>query len=265
VRVLALDADLIVFVSAFWQTTCTAMRADEEGFVIDSPVLPHELEALPQVLQQSGFPVSGLLVTHGDWDHLLGRHAFPDASLGCGEATATLLAEHPEVPTRELTEFDDRNYIPRRPALALDELQQLPVPGRLELGASGREIELHPASGHTEDGTAYLIPWIGDGALVPGDYLSPVEIPWISAGGSVSAYLETLERLRGLVARVTHVIPGHGGPIERDEALRVLDEDVAYLEALHGEWHDAPLPRGRDTPAQQKIHAENAGRVSHPS
>jgi glyoxylase-like metal-dependent hydrolase (beta-lactamase superfamily II) len=260
VRVLALDSDVLVFISAFWQTTCTALRADDEGFVIDSPVLPHELEALPQVLEQSGFPVSGLLATHGDWDHLLARHAFPEASLGCGESTAALLASHPEVPARELEEFDDEHYIAGRPALSLDELQQLPVPGRLELGGSGREIELHPAPGHTADGTAYLIPWLG--VLVPGDYLSPVEIPWISAGGSATAYLDTLERLRGLLERVERVIPGHGGPLSDEEATALLDEDATYVRALRDGRSDVALPAGRDTPAQRRIHTENLGRVA---
>jgi glyoxylase-like metal-dependent hydrolase (beta-lactamase superfamily II) len=263
VRVVALDSDLIVFVSAFWQTTCTAVRADEEGFVIDSPVLPHELEALPQVLEQSGFPVSGLLATHGDWDHLLGRHAFPEASLGCGSKTAELLTRHPDVPARELAEFDDEHYIAGRPPLSVDELQELPVPGRLELGASGREIELHPAPGHTADGTAYVLLWLG--ALVPGDYLSPVEIPWISASGSAEAYVETLERLRPLVAEASHVISGHGGPVTSDEAMRVLDEDLVYLEALRAGRGEVRLPAGRDTAAQRKIHAENLERVSRPS
>ena len=160
-RVLAVDADAIVFVSGFWQTTCTALRAGDEGFLIDSPVLPHELEALPQVLEQSGFPVSGLLVTHGDWDHLLGRHAFPEASVGAGESTVALLASDPSTPQRELQAFDEEHYIAGRPPLALDELQGLPVPGRLDLGSDGQELELHPTPGHTADGTAYLAPWLG--------------------------------------------------------------------------------------------------------
>ena len=87
-KVLAVHSDLIVVVSRYWQTTCTAVRAGDEGFVIDSPVYPDELEALAGVLEQAGFPVSGLLATHADWDHLLGRIAFPQASLGCGESTA---------------------------------------------------------------------------------------------------------------------------------------------------------------------------------
>jgi glyoxylase-like metal-dependent hydrolase (beta-lactamase superfamily II) len=258
-RVLALDTDLLVFISAFWQTACTAVRSGEEGFVIDSPVLPHELEALPQVLEQSGFPVSGLLVTHGDWDHLLARHAFPEASLGCGETTATRLAADPRQPQRELVAFDDEHYINGRPALALHQIQRLPVPGHLGLGSNGRELELHPAGGHTADGTAYLIPWLG--TLVCGDYLSPVEIPWISAGGSVADYLETLERLQGLLARASTVVPGHGGTIDRDRAARLLEQDAAYLEALRS-GAGAELPAERRGPAQQRIHAENLTRMA---
>ncbi len=85
-RALAVHEDVIVVVSSCWQTTCTAVRSGDEGFVIDSPLLPDELDALPALLEQAGFPVSGLLATHGDWDHLLGKLAFPGASLGVGAA-----------------------------------------------------------------------------------------------------------------------------------------------------------------------------------
>jgi glyoxylase-like metal-dependent hydrolase (beta-lactamase superfamily II) len=254
-QVAALDADLIVCISAFWQTTCTAVRAGEEGFVIDSPVLPHELEALPHVLSQAGFPVSGLLATHGDWDHLLGRFAFPDASLGCGESTAERLRAEPGQAQRELRDFDDEHYVKRSVPLSLGAVQSLPVPGRLALGDGEQELELHPAVGHTPDGAAYLIPWLG--VLVCGDYLSPVEIPWISPGGSVEAYLATLERLRGLVERVETVVPGHGGPLPRSEALRILEEDVSYLRALAQRGTEAPLPDGRRSRAQRQIHDQN--------
>ncbi len=259
-RVLAVDADAVVFVSAFWQTTCTAVRAGEEGFVIDSPVLPHELDALPQVLEQSGFPVSGLLVTHGDWDHLLGRHAFPHASVGAGESTVALLASDASTPQRSLEEFDQEHYIGGRTPLALDEIQGLPVPGRLDLGSDGQKLELHPTPGHTADGTAYVAPWLG--LLVCGDYLSPVEIPWISEGGSVEAYLDTLERLRGLVERAQTVIPGHGGPIPATRALALLNEDEGYLRAVLDVGEHARLPEGRRTSAQARIHAENLERIT---
>jgi glyoxylase-like metal-dependent hydrolase (beta-lactamase superfamily II) len=256
-RALSVNADLIVFISRFWQTTCTAVRAGEEGFVIDSPVYPDELEAVPSVLEHAGFPVSGLLTTHADWDHLLGRIAFPGASLGCGESTARRLAAEPGQAQRELREFDEDHYVDDRPPLSLAAVQTLPVPGRLSLGPDerGHELELHPADGHTPDGTAFFIPWTG--VLVCGDYLSPVEIPWISPGGSAEAYLATLERLRELVQRAETVVPGHGRPLSREETLGVLDEDVAYLRALMSSGVDAPLPAGRRTGAQRRIHEQN--------
>ncbi len=256
-RAVSVHADLIVFISRYWQTTCTAVRAGDEGFVIDSPVYPDELEALGGVLEQAGFPVSGLLTTHADWDHLLGRIAFPEASLGCGESTARRLAAEPGQAQRELREFDEEQYVDDRPPLSLGGIQSLPVPGKLSLGPDerGHELELHPADGHTPDGTAYFIPWLD--ALVCGDYLSPVEIPWLSPGGSAEAYLATLERLRGLVERAQTIVPGHGRPLGRAGATEVLDEDVAYLNALIEQGAGAPLPPGRRTNAQRRIHAEN--------
>jgi glyoxylase-like metal-dependent hydrolase (beta-lactamase superfamily II) len=253
-RALALGTDALVFVSSFWQTTCTAIRAGEEGFMIDSPVYPEELEALPKVLEQAGFPVSGLLATHGDWDHLLGREAFPGASLGCGESTAQRLTADPGAAQRELREFDDEHYVAGRPPLSLASYQALPVPGRLSLGAD-HELEVHPADGHTVDGVAFVMPWLR--VLVCGDYLSPVEIPWISDGGSLEAYVATLARLKPLVESVDDVVPGHGGPIERDRALAILDEDLRYLEALRSDGAEAQLPDGRQTSAQRKIHEQN--------
>jgi len=92
VRAVSVHADVVVVTSQVWQTTCIAVRSGEEAFVIDSPVLGEELEALPALLAQAGFPVTGLLATHADWDHLLGRLAFPAAALGVAETTAARAA-----------------------------------------------------------------------------------------------------------------------------------------------------------------------------
>jgi glyoxylase-like metal-dependent hydrolase (beta-lactamase superfamily II) len=252
-RVLALHRDLIVFVSRVWQTTATAVRAGDEGFVIDSPVYPDELEALPQLLEQARFPVSGLLVTHADWDHLLSRLAFPDASLGCAESTAARLAGEAGAAQRELRRFDAEHYVERASTLALAGVQELPVPGRLALGESA-ELELHRADGHTADGLAVWIP--SAKALICGDYMSPVEIPMISPGGSLAAYQATLQRLGALLAQAEWVVPGHGAPLRHDEAVRIHGEDQGYLRALAG-GGSVTLPEGRRSYRQRQIHAEN--------
>ena len=213
---------MLVATSRVWQTTCTIVRSGAEAFVVDSPVYPDELEVLPALLEQAQFPFSGLLVTHGDWDHLLGRLAFPDAALGVAETTAARLRAEPGAAARGLREFDSQWYLERPRPLSLGSVQALPVPGRVEAG--DRELELHPADGHTVDGMAVLVPWAG--VLCVGDYLSPVEDPEVE---SRDAYLATLRRLRELVGRVETVVPGHGEPMPRARALEVLDRDEAAL------------------------------------
>jgi glyoxylase-like metal-dependent hydrolase (beta-lactamase superfamily II) len=225
-----------------------------ETFVIDSPVLPDELDALPALVEQARFPApSGLLVTHGDWDHLLGRLAFPAVALGAAESTAERLRAAPGEAQRDLRSFDEELMIEREKPLALGSVQALPVPGRCAVG--DRELELYAAAGHTPDGMAVLIPWAL--VLVAGDYLSAIELPTLNEAGDLQAYLATLERLRALVAHAEHVVPGHGPVLDGDRALSVLEEDAAYLQALAEHGVNAELPDGRRSAAQRELHRQN--------
>jgi len=256
-RAVGLHADVVVAVSRAYQTTCTLVRSGNEAFCVDSPVFPDELEILPAIAEQSSFPVVGLLATHADWDHLLGRYAFPEAPLGTAESTAARLINQPGAAQRELRAFDEETYV-ERPPLSLPGAQSLPVPGHCGIGEL--ELELHPADGHTEDGMAVWVPWAR--VLVAGDYLSPVEIPMLSPGGSASAYLATLARLEPLVEQAEYVVPGHGAPVDGTRAAAILREDRGYVEALLERGAEAKLPLARRTAAQRKIHAENVARVA---
>src|ERR687893_3022959 len=122
-RVVGLHPDVLVATSRVWQTTCTIVRNGDECFVVDSPVFPDELEVLPAVLEQAGFGFSGLLATHGDWDHLLGRLAFPGAALGVAETTAARLTGSPGAAARALRAFDAEHYVVRDRPLSLGEVQ----------------------------------------------------------------------------------------------------------------------------------------------
>lgn len=257
-RAIAVHEDVIVAVTAIWKTTCTAVRAGDEAFLIDSPILPAELEALPELLGQAGFSISGLLVTHADWDHVLGRYAFPEASIGCGESTAARLAAEPGAAQRELREWDEEYLIERPSPLSLANVQALPVPGYCSLG--DRELELHPADGHTSDGTAFWIPWAR--ALVCGDYLSPDAIVELSPSSSLEAYRATLDRLEPLVAKADTVIPGHGEPLDAVRAAAILREDRAYVEGLMKDPATVELPLARRTGGNRKIHEYNVSLVT---
>jgi glyoxylase-like metal-dependent hydrolase (beta-lactamase superfamily II) len=252
-RAVSISPDALVVTSAFWQTNAVALRVGEEAVLIDSPYLPDELDALPSLLAGAGFEPDGLLATHADFDHLLGRMAFPGLTLGLAESSVQRLHESPGQAQRELRQYDDEYYVVRPAPLGLGQVQALPVPGHVELG--DRELELHPAEGHTADGMALFDR--AQGLLIVGDYLSDVEIPWIHA--TLADYRATLARLGALVEDVTTVVPGHGAPHDRETALRLLEEDADYLDAL--ERGEARLPEGRDTKAQRGIHEENLERV----
>jgi glyoxylase-like metal-dependent hydrolase (beta-lactamase superfamily II) len=280
VRAVSLHRDVLVVTSAVLHVNCVVVRGtvgegggaaggpaaggsagdaaetslQAETFVIDSPVLPDELDALPTLLEQARFPQpSGLLATHGDWDHLLGRLAFPHVALGCAESTAGRLQASPGDAQRALRTFDEELMIERPRPLALGSLQALPVPGRCEIG--DRELELHRAHGHTHDGMAVWIPWAR--VLVAGDYLSSLEIPALNGGDLIADYLATLERLRPLLDSAEHVVPGHGPVLDRPQASMVLEEDVAYLHALRDRRTDGELPAGRRSRQQRLVHAAN--------
>jgi glyoxylase-like metal-dependent hydrolase (beta-lactamase superfamily II) len=254
VRVAAAHREALVVTSRLWQTNAVALRAGGEALLVDSPYFPDELEALPDVLAQARFEVDGLVATHGDYDHLLGRLAYPHLALGVGQPTLERFHREPGAAQRELRDQDARLYVVRATPLALGSVQALPVPGKLEIG--DEEVELHPAEGHTADGLALMARYCG--LLVCGDYLSDVEIPTIT---SLADYRATLARLAPLVEAADAVVPGHGSVLSRDAALRVLDEDTAYLDALEAGEQRPRLPEGRDSAEQRRLHAENLHRT----
>lgn len=254
----AVHPDALVVTSRMWQTNAVLLRGGRgedaaEAMLVDSPYFPDELDALPALGRETGFDVEALLTTHADFDHLLGRLAFPGLALGAGPATVERLRTEPGAAQRALREADAEHYVRRERPLQLGALQELPVPGRLELGHE--ELELHRSSGHTADGMAVLARHAG--VLLAGDYLSDVEIPVISPGGALEDYRETLARLAPLLETAERIVPGHGSPHGRDRALRLLDEDIDYLAALERGEDRPALPAGRDSPRQRRIHTEN--------
>jgi glyoxylase-like metal-dependent hydrolase (beta-lactamase superfamily II) len=87
-----------------------------------------------------------------------------------------------------------------------------------------------PGTGHTDDGMVISLP--DEHLLVAGDYLSSLEIP--AAHASVHDYRTTLQMLIGVIERERplYVVVGHGRPHTSEEALRIADDDLDYVEAV---------------------------------
>ena len=83
---------MTVFESALFQTTCTVVEAKEFVLVVDPNWLPHEIEEIKEhVARVQGEKELYLLFTHGDFDHVIGYHAFPGAKVIGSKG----LKEHP--------------------------------------------------------------------------------------------------------------------------------------------------------------------------
>ena len=249
--------DVTVVVSSLWQTTATLVRAPGRGgpaVLIDAPVLPGEIAATRVLAGGDALEVERLLATHRHWEHLLGRLAFPGAELLVSPRTLVHLRADPEAIERALRDFDDRFYLHRPEPLRLADARPAPLPGVLALGDA--PLELVPTAGHCDDGLAVWVPWAR--TLVCGDYLSPLELPYLEApDGSLPDYRATLDRLAPLVDAADVVIPGHGAPMNGAAARTILDGDRRYLEDLARRGDAASLPRGADSVFQRSIHAEN--------
>ena len=220
-----------IFSSALWQTNAVLVEVAGTTVLVDSPVLPSELEALPRP--------DVLVVTHAHFDHVLARAAFPDLPLLAGPSTLEVIARGDW--ERQLRDSDEELYICRDAWPSLD--------GAERIGCD--LFGVVDAPGHAEDGIALFA---GDLVLC-GDYLIEVEIPLISQAGSVEAYLDTLDRLEAIVARASTVVPGHGPPLDRARALELIDLDRRYVSDLR-----AGPTRGPKSARQHRIHTDNVNK-----
>ena len=145
----------------------------------------------------------------------------------------------PGAAQRDLRDMDASNYVTRRP-LSLGQTQSLPVPGKLELG--DQELELHAADGHTPDGMLVFAPWIG--VLVLRRLLLRRRDPVALARRDARRLpLDARDPGRAGRARET-IVPGHGSPHDRGVPLGLIEEDLAYLDALERGDEKPELPEG---------------------
>lgn len=247
--------------STLYQTTTLELRRAGERLLVDPGISPWEIE---EVVAASTMPVAQVLVTHADWDHVMALGALPDAQVTASRAAAERIRSGAarESIERETAEF----LIPYRSVERLHVEQPVDPPAEVRMG-SWRGV-CRAAPGHTDDGLIVSLP--DEHLLVVGDYLSPLEIPGVY--DSVTAYRSTLQTLVGVIERERpqYVVVGHGKPQTSDDALRIAEEDLEYLEAVlaYAEAGCPPeraeqiaVPQRSAGPSDVAMHAANVARA----
>ena len=257
VRAVALHADVVVATSARSgrrraRSSARARRGVRHRL---AACCPDELEALPAIVEQAGFPVAGLLATHADWDHVLGRLAFPDAALGVrGDDRRAPARPSPATPQRELREFDEEHYVERPRPLALGAVQALPVPGTLEIGGARARAASRRRPHRRRHGDLWL-QWAGVLVLrrLPLAGRDPDGL-----GERLARRLPRDARAAGAARRAGRrgSCPATAGRSTRRGRSAILREDVR-LPGGAARAAGAPLPFARRTSAQRAHHADN--------
>lgn len=231
---------LQVWESSLYRTTTTVIDAGNAVLLVDPNWLPAEIARVRQWidLHHRGKPIY-LLLTHSDFDHILGCGAFPEAII----IASALFAKNndKERIVREIMDFDAQYYIRRNYPVAFPEPDILIEENGQRISIGQLECLFYLAPGHVDDSIFCLIPDFPTsnspncpGVWIAGDYFSNIEIPWID--GNPASYKSTVLAAKHLLSAHTTIsllIPGHGDiATSRQEIMARMENDLLYINLL---------------------------------
>lgn len=203
------------------------------------------VELLRVIHTVSLLPITHVILTHSDEDHINGLTALPKGIPIIAQANAKKeMQAQVAKPLPELLQYLPMQLIDTHASLTLDGIH-------LEL--------LHVANAHTSGDLVIYLP--EKGIVLTGDLLSPhfpYPIIHLNKNGSSQGWIETMQRVVQLNA--TLFVPGHGDPQPKSVVVKKLEDTIARraeIEQLYdkgdslaqikealGERGDAPQPAG---------------------
>ena len=178
------------------------------AWAVDAGIDPAEGEEMVNFIQQYGYTVNRLLLTHGHGDHVLGSTPFQGA----------------DVFAHALTPVEIERLLPmlaKRADKAPEQLRaQIAWPtitfrDELFLDLGDKHLHLFPTPGHSQDGVSIYV--VEEKLLIAGDSVVTGIVPAIGDGNSV--VLEaSLRKLATLDIAI--MIPGHGAVIHGVDAVQ---------------------------------------------
>ena len=241
---------LTVFQSALWKTTSSVVETDDLILVVDPAWLPLEIQEIQEfVASIRNDKELYLLFTHGDFDHIIGYHAFPDAKVIGSKG----MQEHPRKQYKLdlIQQFDNEYYIERPYPIEFPTLDLVIEKDGQQLILGNTILTFYLSPGHTHDGLFTVIE--PSGVWITGDYLSDFELPYLF--DSAKAYLETLHKAQLVLDahKINVLVPGHGQPTGQEDEMKrriVLARDYLnrLIDAVKSEDTEAILALEKEMP-----------------
>jgi cyclase len=181
---------------------------DREIFAIDAKMSPESVqEMLAEIKKTVPFPVTKIILTHSDQDHVNGLPGFPKglAVISQEEVKADMIKAAVDLPALQ-------DYLPT--VVFKDELK---------LRTGRRTVLLrHYGPAHTSGDTVVYVD--ADRTAFVGDLIFIGRDPLIhrSKSGSSFGLVKTLKAILGHRPHIDSFIPGHGDMVTRDELQRLV-------------------------------------------
>lgn len=183
------------------------------ALLVDTGTTPAEARAIrADVWALSGRSVSHILLTHNDFDHILGSSMFDGAAIYCAPPVAATMARDTDWLRSEAVRYGaDPDEVDAAIA-ALRPPDHQVWAADIDLG--GRTVWVrHPGRGHTDHD---LVAIVGGNRRVVfcGDLVEESGDPAVDARSDVAAWPATLQRLVDMGGEDAIYVPGHGAVVD---------------------------------------------------
>ena len=257
-----LGGGVLVRQSVAFQMNSALLLHPEHAVLVDPGVLASELDDVAARVAAARPAQITLVMTHGHWDHVLGRAWWPQAELLAHDRFATVvhrdetrIRSEIEGLSREHGERWQRGFTAFRPTQAVS---------GLHLARRGPwTMVLRNALGHSDSQLSLHLPHAR--ILLAADMLSDIEIPTLD--GPVAPYVETLRALEPLAdfGAIETLVPGHGSIARgRNAVVERLRRDLEYLETLSREVAKAHAAKMAPEEALARLATMRYGRSPMP-
>jgi len=187
-----------------------------EGLVVVDTFVAPAWPRLEDSLKSLGAPVKFVINTHWHFDHTDNNAAFhgAGATLVAHENTKRRMSKPQRI---EMLQLD----FPPSPAAALPERV---FKDGWKLAANGEQVEVsHVAPAHTD--TDVIVRFERGNVLHAGDTYFNGRYPLIdwSTGGKIDGMIAAADRLLGMAAADTAIVPGHGPVATKDQLVKYRD------------------------------------------